>query len=327
MKGLLIALMILSLPLTFTPLNAQSEEYQHENYDRIYKEDDIWYGVIDLKESHLTAWNCVYGKCHQNAIYVAFTRDTEKLTSITYDYKTIAPCRGLEMFGLCIGPRGEQETGSETVYNHSDHGPFLTFLLNSNPITEVNSIFGNNKYDYRIVSESTDLFESVQIIEFTYILTDQEVDNIMRDIQAQYDQELQEILTDQSLSFEQKEQAEKALQEEYLSYTIDYGEDLRSRCENEELCYIESTSKPIELPSLFDYRSLIKKALLFLFIGLLALTALKEITYSLLNVLITLSSDILRGLYNFSLQYIIMPTFNATKLLTTKIFNLIFWWL
>ncbi len=327
MKGPFAIVFLLFLPFTFLPINAESTSYQHEDYDRIYKENDIWYGVIDLKDSHLTGWNCVYNKCHQNAIYVSFTRDTEKLTSITYDYKTQAPCRGVNLFGLCIGSKGEQETGSETVYNHSDHGPFLTYLLNSNPITEINAIFGDAKYDYRIVSETSTLFESIDIIEFTYILTDEEVDNIMTDIQDQYDRELHSILIDQSLSFDQKERKEQSLKEEYSYYTIEYGEDLRSRCENETLCHIESSSNPIELPTLFDFRSIIKKAALVIFITLLAFTALKEITYNILNIILTLTSDILQGLYNATAEFIIMPTLNATKLLTTKIFNLIFWWL
>ena len=332
MKGILLFI-VFAFIIATTTTNIQATELDYDNYDSIYKEDGIWYGIIDITSIYLTGWNCAYGRCNNNALYIAFSRDTENLTSITYDYTTQSRCIGVNLYFVCLGTTIESESGSETVYNESDYGPFLTFLFNANNITKLTS---SSKYDYRIVSETTETFDTVEVIRFTYILTNDEVDNVNALAQAQYDQKLHAILIDQTMTFEEKENAASQLKAKYDSFVIEYGEELESLCESEELCHVQSDYRPGEPPPIVsNFLDTIKDNLALMVFGLFALmlgvtfftTLLKTIATDIVTLMLSAIAHIAQGLAITFYEFIWLPMIRGIRFITTLTFKRIFWWL
>jgi hypothetical protein len=286
--------------------------------------------VIELKESYLTGWNCAHGRCFGNAIYISFNRDTEHLDQITYDYLTHPECKGINLLGLCLGVKGGQNEGQETVYNKSDHGPFLSFLLNSNPITNLQDpIIGVSEYDYRITSASDKPFESIEIIEFHYTLTDEEVAAVNSDIQEQFNNELHKIIANPDITYEERDTQHKALLKEYEEYTIDYGESLRSLCENENLCHIESEYQAPDMSWAHSFIDSLKEFLTAIVIGLVFLVIiltigvpiLNDLFQSIITLIIQSSQGIAIGIY----EYLWIPFYNGLKTIIISTLSLVFW--
>ena len=308
------------------------QETQHSStleYDRIYKEDSIWYGVIEVTDALLTGWNCSYGRCTNNALYIKFSRETEMLTSITYDYQTQEKCIGIKLPLLpCIGSTLPSEFGSETVYRKESDGSFINFLFNNQSIKKLSGDdvwFESTRFDYRIISESNELFKNVNIIEFTYVLTNDEVDAVMLDIQNQYEQELDHILANPHLTLNEKEQAMIALNTEYSEYTIEYGENITSLCLNHDQCFVESTS--IKNPFTFqDILSSLKTFFLYAAIILIFFLFGLDAIIDMFELAIKIFIAFCQGIANIVYQYLWLPIYNGLHFLLTTFIKLLFWW-
>jgi len=226
------------------------------DYKKIYKKDGIWYGVIDIEKRNIFAVEegelpgviVQVGKTQHYALEFAFTRDTKYLKSIDISFTRAAYCP-VAMDFLCrwFGGTVEEYNSGVITYEYDD---------SSVPLGEAKSIeeaFGDGtitlsadpEFDYVINLEHTTTNEEpvhieLNILQFTYVLTDLEVDDVNDDIQAQYDLEVQAILHDDSLNITTKQLALDQLNIEYDEYNITYNEEITSLCLNDELCSVEA---------------------------------------------------------------------------------------
>lgn len=220
------------------------------DYKEIYKLDGVWYGIIDIESRNLFTTENGTGSGITNPVQSYFlefslTRETKYLKSIKLQYEVEAYCPIL--FNACFlgGTIAAFDSGViEFVYDDSAVG-----LEDAKNIDEV---FGDGNitksidpdFDYVIdLDHSTNNEEAVAtnlvIFEFVYVLTNEAVDEVEADIQAQYDQEVEAILHDDSMNITTKQLALEQLNLEYQEYTIEYDEEIRSLCLNDELCEVE----------------------------------------------------------------------------------------
>ena len=223
-------------------LNPPVYDYEYattnSDYNRIYKDSQgLWYGVIEITDSMVTVWNCSYNKCTNNAIYLSFSRDLEELVSIKFDYTLKTYCDGFPLLGLCIGTKIESEEGSEEVFNKYTDGSFMEFITNNDGIVNIDY----TDYDYRIITEESNEIYTVEIIKFTYILTEAEIIDLRLDIQEQYDEELAIIVDNDILTPDEVTEQIEILEDEYSEYEIDFGEEMTSECVGDG-CFVESVT-------------------------------------------------------------------------------------
>jgi len=219
----------------------------NNDYDRIYRTDGIWYGVITVDDLLLLPPVNNQGP---NSISVKFGRDTEHLTSITYTFTTYDYCdgTGFNTSWGCIGNFIPSYTDTETAYEKDKNGIFGRFILGNNAgIIESSS----SDYDYEIFSKTHIKFERVELLEFTYVLTNAEVDNVMADIQSQYDSEYDYIVNHPDKTDAEKNVLIDELNSEYSEYTISYGEELTSPCEGDQ-CEIEHPEPDNTINTIWD---------------------------------------------------------------------------
>lgn len=217
----------------------------NSDYDRIEKIDGIWYGIINVTETWIgprtTGQNF-------NTFYLQFTRDLQELVSVSYDYVLSDYCSGYELFGACLtGEVVNNETGSIIAYNKYEDGSFLDRLTTSDEIGTstnvdvemVNSTFGKN-FDtsidtfYFIRTPFNEELKSVTVVEFSYILTEQELIDLRLDIQEQFDNEAETILENDLLTQEEQDLLMQDLIAQYEQYEIDTDEVLTSTCEGDQ---------------------------------------------------------------------------------------------
>ena len=218
-----------------------------EEYDRIFKRNGVWYGIIEVTDISLSEWNCTManGRCYQSRIMLNFSRELERLTSVTYDFTAKDSCRGVNLFGFCIGSWETGQSGTHTAFEKDRHGPFVQFILNS---SEIQRAFGTS-YDFQIITPMTyGPLESVEIIQFTFVLTDAEVESVLASIQEQYDAEVELILNTPGLTDAQRQQLLDQLNLEYATFTIDFQEELTSECVGDH-CIAEDITPPGFMPS------------------------------------------------------------------------------
>lgn len=198
----------------------------NSDYDRIYKDaSGTWHGVIEVLDTLLIYEPGAYAG-GENWFYVEFSRDTKELVSITYEYETIKYCSSFMLFKSCAFDKWvDSYTDTEEVFNEYKDGSLMDYFGNE-------SIYSSSleDYDYRIVADNKDQFESINIVSFYYVLTDAEVIDLRLDIQQQYDDERNIIVENPLLSNDEKLQRIEQLNEEYEDYTVEFDEVLPSDC-------------------------------------------------------------------------------------------------
>ncbi len=286
-------------------------EYEYDpliidsDYDRIYKEDGLWYGVIEVEnrrifnvDSVLSSPVAFSADIHLYHYFVefSFSRDTEYLKEIIIYYEIDGYCPYL----MCLWG-GEVEDYSETVT--------LTYDPNSISLEEaktIKEVFGEGAitfsidpdYDYVLNlnhTTSKDVDSFVEIIQFTYVLTDYETTDLRLDIQDQYEQELAIIVNNEFLTIDEMEQQILDLQEEYAEFDVVFGEEITSPCigdsctidydgEDDENAVIDFLENALE-----GFIELIKTIV----IGAIALIASGLIAIALAKALLDLSVELI----------------------------------
>lgn len=197
-------------------------------YTRIEKIEGIWYGVIDVTDLNVSsAW---YGiDAYMSVIGITFTRDTQNLQQIVIDYVTVDnSCTGIVAFDKwCLGSTADSYEDTIILNNEYNTSDFLDFLRGDEIIV------GNDDYDYYLYIDGPEV-ASVTVVQFTYILADQEVIDLRLDIQEQYEMEKQIILNNPILTDEEKLIQIVALIEEYKEYQIDFNDEITSICIGEQ---------------------------------------------------------------------------------------------
>lgn len=218
------------------------ESNNDEFVRRYYKEDGIWYGIIEVDASSLNTGWVGWGR-YVNVVGVRFTRDTSSLKEIEIDY-TVADdsCSGwLTLLG-CIGGTIDPYSDTEVIFNESDNGTLLEFLSNDDIVTAVDG----NTMEYYIYIYG-DKFASVDIVRYIVTLTPEEIDAITIDIQEQYDDEVEYILGDEHLNYTEKQLALDNLNTEYGEFVIEYDEDIEVLCIDNPNCHAEDETVYPEL--------------------------------------------------------------------------------
>ena len=232
-----------------------SEDFLNDTeYTRLYKEDGIWYGVIELEDvvyvrTELTdslSNPVTQRKLFRNEIYVKLTRDTERLEEITLEYQTYEFC-AIKWFsfigdGFCMDRR-EATSGVTTIYYKGTDGLFLEILMGiwiPGWTIDQHYIWDTDylNFDYKITPKIYAPIDNMSILHFTYVLTEEEVAAVLEDIQEQYNREVTGIRLDPNTTLTEKQMLLDLLNAEYAEYTIEYGESMTSLCET-ELCYIK----------------------------------------------------------------------------------------
>lgn len=221
-----------------------------DDYDRIYKLNGIWYGVINVEDILLLP---PVNNDGPNSISVKLSRETTHLTSITYDFITVDHCdgTGLNNSWGCIGTFIPSYSDNETVYERDRNGLFNEYIFGNNAGIKTSS---SSDYDYEIFSDTHITFKSVEVVTFTYVLTNVEVDNVMANIQTQYNQEYNYILNHPDKTDTEKNALIQALNAEYAEYEITYGEELTSPCVGDE-CYTEHPEVDNSLNTIWEWLS------------------------------------------------------------------------
>ncbi len=265
-KALCMIVLSLILFTSFKPTLASETDVpysgyaERSDYDRIEKIDGLWYGVITASETRLFAVNnsidspflVDYTAIDSYHYFMEFklTRATQYLKTITIEFEVDSYCPYI----TCLfGGREDSYSGVRTfTYDDSNTGldgaTSLEDAFGEGNITR--SIDGD--YDYVVNLDHTTKNKAVdsrvKILEFTYVLTDAEVQDLMLDIQAQYEQEYYLIITNPFLTASEKQNAINILNQEYSEYDVNFGEEMTSPCIGED-CEDEFDGAP-ELPDI-----------------------------------------------------------------------------
>ena len=85
-----------------------------------------------------------------------------------------------------------------------------------------------------------DPYESITVLKFTYILTDQEIIDLRLDIQEQFEEERDIIEENPILTDEEKKEQLDGLITEYIEFEIDFDEEMTSICIGEQCTAINT---------------------------------------------------------------------------------------
>jgi len=239
-------------------------------YDRIYKEDGIWYGVLDVKSSNVFTVKAseigdninvggivdIYNS-YLFFVEFSFTRSTKSLQSIDIEYTFSKYCPNVTCVFGGVKPavtRTKTLTFDDEALGY--HDP--TFLEQAFNIgNSVDEVFGNGEIaesidpnydyvlnlDYHVTVQDITIASgeipkgTIEFFRFTYILEDFEVDDVNVDIQAQYDNEVDDILIDDRFTIEEKQLLLEKLNLEYAEYVIEYDESITSLCLTENCVF------------------------------------------------------------------------------------------
>jgi hypothetical protein len=301
----------------------------NSDYDRIYKDDGKWYGVIE--ETHFDFWAANTNPStldpynHKNVLFIEFSRDTEELIEISYRY-TIDEYCPTEIFGICFGDKIPASSGTETAFNKYTDGFFLNTPLFGESIFETS---GDTEWDYYILSENDNQFSSVELLEYTYVLTDVEVDALLLDIQDQYNYELYLIENDDSLTESEKTNAVLDLQLEYDGYNISYGDELTSDADGDTIDDDGLSDFDFDDPG-FSLDQLKEMAIYLIVIIIVALVIIKvgtAVLLELFDLVIMFCFKIADAIYKGIKTVVIEPLIIGLDFILSTLFGLIFWWI
>ncbi len=216
---------------------------ENSQYDRIEKDPitGIWSGVIFVDVSNIFNIDLLntglpFQITHNYSYFVefAFTRETIQLYEITLDYEVPGYCPAIN----CWFTSNIPAVSDRKVLIYDENSIGLDEAKNIDEVFGDGSITKSidNDYDYVLkldVFTRKDLDIHVDLISFWYVLTDDEVIDLRLDIQAQYENEVEFISRNPLISFDEKKVLFALVEQEYLEYTIDFGELLNSYCEGD----------------------------------------------------------------------------------------------
>jgi len=267
-KALLLVVLSLILFTSLKPTMASTSDVpysgyaERSDYDRIEKIDGQWYGVITASEIRIFAVNETIelpftgipfinnSDTYHYFVEFKLTRETQYLKSITLEFEIDPYC---PYFTCLFGGRVDVYSGTRTfTYDESslglEEGTTLEEAFGDGNITT--SI--DDQYDYVVNLDHTTKNEisdsEIKILEFTYVLSDEEVQDLMLDIQAQYEQEYYQIITNDFLTASEKQNAINMLNNQYSDYDVNFGDEMTSPCVGEG-CEDDLAGTP-ELPYL-----------------------------------------------------------------------------
>jgi len=312
------------------PLSFQAEEYtgdDQDDYDRIYKEDGLWYGIIEVGEDDIELW--------PDFFHIKFSRDTQELSQIKIDYTVSEYCSKTQdapKFFSCFlqGERMPGYDGTEDIYQKDKVGvSFGSWLSGDLSDAEIVTLDNEPSWDYRIWPDIEGPLKKINVVEFTYKLTDEETDNVNAEIQQQYDDEVLAIMQDGSLDLEDKQTALDNLNQEYAEYTLEYDEDITSLCEGDG-CTVEIPDKdPIIDPAAFldDIKTFVISVVVVVSVGLIVFTVGLEVLADLVGLLLSAFLALVEGITIILTRFIWEPLYRGIRVLSKLIYDLVFWWI
>ncbi len=253
-KSLLILIaFILAMSNSFTIQAIQDDDYtslaDNSGYTRIEKINGVWYGVINITSTKLEWINDSRGR--GNRLYVDFDRDTQELVYVNLKGIAIPYCTGIEWMSKCW--TGEIITDREIsveIYNNYESDTLRDFFGMDTIITIDSNDPYYGIYDYMIhvrtdvIYTGVDLqLKSVTILEYTYILTEQEIIDLRLDLQEQYEEEREIIVSNPITTNEEKDIQLADLHDEYVEFEIDFDEEITSICIGEHCTAINTESE------------------------------------------------------------------------------------
>lgn len=260
-KALLLVVLSILLFSSIKPTLASETDVpysgyaERSEYDRIEKVDGIWYGVITINDFELlkaSTVNCMGYFCDsRNEIYLNFSREVEQVSEITYQYQFEDYCEGTEFLGICFGDRVSPDYEVTTVYNRYEDGSLIEILsLEQDNIVKLSEDFtlwtNNQPYDFLIKSDTNEDYDEVKLLTFILILTEAEIAELKLDIQAQYEQEYNNIINDSSLTEIEKQSQVNLLNSEYAEYDINFGDEMEVPCVGDCEIDLPDEEHPVE---------------------------------------------------------------------------------
>lgn len=359
MKKILLIMMLLSFTLitSLETVSASTDEpysgyAEASDYERIEKINDQWFGVITASDSRLFAVNSSidipfginYSVNDDYHYFLEFklTRETTNLKEIKIQFEVDSYCPYITcLFG------GRVDAYEETkifTYDESssglEDGKTLEEAFGSGNITA--SI--DDRFDYVVnldhTTKNKQVDSYVKILEFTYILTDAEVQDLMLDIQAQYEREYYQIITNDFLTASEKQNAINMLNQEYAEYDVDFGEEMESPCIGDG-CEDELDGAPelpdlgviVDLVGLMEYivqyipdmETLIAYIVIALIIGYITTSFIyqgtQKVLYSTLDSIAEGIKSVVMVILNV-LWYYLNAIFTATMIILSSITNI-----
>lgn len=299
--------------------NGSSEEYQEVfGYDRICKLDGIWYGVINIESRNVFNTSNQFGTIFTSNSYsyyleFGFTRDTKQLNKIVINVKHDEYNKNWTGIG---GKTAALDETREYIFDDSQVG-----LADAKNLEEA---FGNgnitssvsSEYDYVI---DLDLFTtrnidvSIDILEFYYVLTDEEVTAVNEDIQTQYDREVTYILADGSLNETESQSELDDLNVEYQEYVIEFDEEIQSLCLDNEMCHFDYEGTAISSMSFVDFKDIIRDLVLIaVVVGIAAFVAI-SFGVEGFKILLKIVWSFIETFGNIIFQIIFVPILNGLE--------------
>ncbi len=249
-----------------------------DDYERIEKINGIWYGIIEVTDIYIEQ----YGLAN-SSIYLNLDRDLKSLVEIEFDYK-VRSCYGVRDGSSCWGIWGDYKTGTLIIENEIEDGTTSDIWFDSITNNILNDEM-NEQWDWVITSRLVDI---VDIIQFTYILTDEEVDSVNAEIKEQFLEEAQLIIDNSLLTEAEKLTQLAALELEYSEYNLEYDELITSVCVGDG-CYGETTtpSNADDYPEWYtDLLSTILKGVGYIVAAIMGVSAVGIIAYLIVSKLI-----------------------------------------
>jgi hypothetical protein len=325
-----------------TNINDGVEVYEGEfvtsegTYNRISYNPDTgkWHGV-----SYITDINVMYDHVlgGWTRFDIKFSRDIEYLDSVYLKYTTQRSC--FSVLGVCMPwsieePDEEERTFTNTQDDDAWHQgqDEITYYGNIPLIGERPT---NQEYDYsiKIYGETRDI-DTVMILEYNYILTNEEIIQLALDIQDQYDYEVGVIANDDTLTTTEKNILLNDLNVEYgqipdLTFGMMFSEECLPTDENciEVLPVTDDSTAPslddITWDSINDFvYQIIGGAIAIVvmyFVGLQAIGAFLELA---IDIIVKIGKGIAMIIYTL----IIDPIVIGVTAILNFLLSIIFWW-
>ncbi len=226
----LLILLTLSFVMMVTVEAADPDSYfTHDGveYDRIFKDsNDVWHGVIKVNEVYTPD-----DKLNASAPWVTYfdlSRDTKDLYNVKLRFYTDE-----RWFFKIFGEKIVNEVIVDTTYKSSNlyseeaidsFGEYGAAVWKNADTDKIGPIGKRKTWDYIILTPYNKRVDEVISFEFDFVLTDYAVDELNEDIQVQRLDEIQNIIDDPLLGYEEKLLKIEELNEEYSNYVMEYDE-------------------------------------------------------------------------------------------------------
>jgi hypothetical protein len=320
-------------------------EYAIENseYNRIYKDESKWYGVIELEDWNVftvehSEWSSTWiniANLYSYYVEIEFSRETEYLESIQIQFIRDAYC----MLPLCIGGEEEAYDSGLIIYEYDDTQVGLAEAKNLEEVFGEGNITSSIDPDYDYVinlnhNANRDVHGEIWFFEFHYVLTEEEILDLRLDIQTQFNNELQVIQSDDTLSDADKEAAYSQLVSEYSQYEIDFGEIITSECDGDCGGEWEGENDGSVYDPESDWNTILENSIkniiisvVIIVVGFIVIFQFGSfIIFELVVMFVKLLIRIAEAIYHGLKVLLIQPLIIGLELIVSTIISLLFWW-